>query len=153
MPTSFQRLELLSQQVHQAHRAAVGAELASRGLSEVNPLILTILRHMEQSSQSSFSQRDLARMLQISPAAVTNSLKIMEKNGYLTRQPEETDARRNRMSLTQKGREAVSGCEESFLAVSQRMLEGFTPEEQQLLLSFRQRMLANLRGSDPDKKE
>ena len=153
MPTSFQRLELLSQQVHQAHRAAVGAELARRGLSEVNPMILAILKHVEQTRPQSFSQRDLARVLNVSPAAVTNSLKSMEKSGYLCREPEEGDARRNRVELTDKGRGAVEGCEAAFLAVSQRMLAGFSPEEQAQLADFRARMLNNLRGSAPDQKE
>ena len=71
MPTSFKRLELLEQQVHQAHRSAVGMELEQRGLREVNPLILAILKHVEQAGAESFSQRDLARMMDISPAAVT----------------------------------------------------------------------------------
>ena len=153
MPTAFRHLELLSQQVHQAHRTAVGEELARRGLKDVNPMILAILKHMEQTQPQSFSQRDMARALDISPAAVTNSLKAMEKSGYVSREPEQEDARRNRVELTRKGREAVEGCEEAFLAVSQRMLAGFTPEEQALLVEFRSRMLHNLRESGPAQKE
>ena len=153
MPTSFQRLELLSQQVYQAHRTAVGADLARRGLSEVNPMILAILKHVEQTQPQSFSQRDLARMLEISPAAVTNSLKAMEKSGYISREPEQGDARRNRIALTDKGRFAVEGCEAAFQTVARRMLAGFSTEEQELLANFRARMLNNLRGEAPEAKE
>ena len=153
MPTSFKRLELLEQQVHQAHRSAVGMELEQRGLREVNPLILAILKHVEQAGAESFSQRDLARMMDISPAAVTNSLKTMEQKGYILRTPEEGDARRNRMELTELGRSAVQACEESFSAVQQRMLEGFTPQEQELFAQFRERMLNNLRGTPGQKEE
>ena len=153
MPTTFQHLELLSRQVHQAHRSAVGEEMARRGLQDVNPMILAILKHMEQTQPQSFSQRDMARALDISPAAVTNSLKSMEKSGYVSRAPEQEDARRNRVELTRKGREAVEGCEEAFLTVSQRMLAGFTAEEQAMLVDFRARMLNNLRGSVSAQKE
>jgi len=153
MPISFQHLDLLGRQVHQAHRAAVGAELARRGLSEVNPMILAILKHMEQTQPQSFSQRDMADVLHISPAAVTNSLKAMEKNGYISREPEENDARRNRVELTDKGRAAVDGCEEALLTVSERMLAGFSPEERTLLADFRSRMLTNLRTEVPVSKE
>ena len=153
MPTTFQHLELLSRQVHQAHRSAVGEEMARRGLRDVNPMILAILKHMEQTQPQSFSQRDMARALDISPAAVTNSLKSMEKSGYVSRAPEQEDARRNRVELTEKGRLAVEECEQAFLAVSRRMLAGFTPEEQALLVEFRGRMLNNLRGSAPAPKE
>ena len=153
MPISFQHLDLLSRQVHQAHRAAVGEELARRGLSEVNPMILAILKHMEQTQPQSFSQRDMADALHISPAAVTNSLKAMERNGYISREPEENDARRNRVELTDKGRAAVDGCEEALLAVSERMLAGFSSEERALLADFRSRMLTNLRAAVPASKE
>ena len=153
MPTSFKRLELLEQQIYHAHRAAVGGELDLRGLREVNPLILAMLKHVEQAGAESFSQRDLARMLDISPAAVTNSLKTMEQKGYILRTPEEGDARRNRMTLTDAGRGAVQGCEEAFFTVRKRMLEGFTPEEQELLAQFRERMLDNLRGAPGQKEE
>ena len=153
MPTTFQHLELLSRQVHQAHRSAVGEEMARRGLRDVNPMILAILKHMEQTQPQSFSQRDMARALDISPAAVTNSLKSMEKSGYVSRAPEQEDARRNRVELTEKGRLAVEECEQAFLAVSRRMLAGFSPEEQALLVEFRGRMLNNLRGSAPAPKE
>ena len=153
MPTSFKRLELLEQQIYHAHRTAVGEELDIRGLREVNPLILAMLKHVEQAGAESFSQRDLARMLDISPAAVTNSLKTMEQKGYILRTPEEGDARRNRMTLTDAGRGAVQGCEEAFFTVRKRMLEGFTPEEQELLAQFRERMLDNLRGVPGQKEE
>ena len=116
-------------------------------------MILAILKHMEQTQPQSFSQRDMARALDISPAAVTNSLKSMEKSGYVSRAPEQEDARRNRVELTEKGRLAVEDCEQAFLAVSRRMLAGFTPEEQALLVEFRGRMLNNLRGSAPAPKE
>ena len=116
-------------------------------------MILSILKHLEQTQTQSFSQRDMARALDISPAAVTNSLKSMEQSGYVSRAPEQEDARRNRVELTEKGRSAVEECEQAFLAVSRRMLAGFTPEEQALLVEFRGRMLNNLRGSAPAPKE
>lgn len=153
MPTSFKRLELLEQQIYHAHRGAVVHELERRGLREVNPMILAILKHVEQAGAERFSQRDLARTLDISPAAVTNSLKTMEQKGYLTRTPEEGDARCNRIALTDQGRSAVQGCEEAFSAVQKQMLEGFTPQEQEQLARFRERMLNNLRGVPGQKEE
>ena len=143
---SHQELELLSRQINQAHRAAVQAQLARSGLSEVgHPMLLTILKSGEADPQGQCcAQRELAELLYISPAAVANSLKSLEKGGYIRRGPEPEDARRNRVQLTEKGRRAVAGCEQTFSTVSQRMLDGFSEEEQALLLSFRKRMLRNL---------
>lgn len=144
-----QELELLSRQINQAHRSAVRNELAAAGLAEVgHPMLLTILQSTGEDDGQCDAQRELAEMLHISPAAVANSLKSLERGGYISRAPGR-DARRNRVSLTEKGRQAVDGCQRAFESVSQRMLAGFSPEEQAQLLSFRQRMLNNLLGAEP----
>lgn len=154
MTREIETLELLNQQIHQAHRRAVDAELARRGLSEVShPMLMTILQSYEQGGGPCQAQRELAQRLHISPPAVANSLKSLEKSGYIRREPEASDARCNRVFLTEKGRQAVEGCQAAFLAVSEQMLAGFTPEEQAQLSQFRQRMLANLRGEAPVSKE
>lgn len=148
MLPSVQELEMLARQVNQAHRSAVQAELNAAGLGEVgHPLLLTILQSSccQDPEGQCHAQRDLAQMLHISPAAVATSLKSLEKSGYIRREPGE-DARKNRVILTEKGQQAVRGCQDAFTAVSQRMLSGFSPQEMEQLLSFRRRMLRNLRG-------
>ena len=73
MPIPVNQLELLSQQLNQAHRSAVNAELSARGLSEVgHPVLLTILHSSAcQGPEGQCpAQRDLAQALHISPAAV-----------------------------------------------------------------------------------
>ena len=147
MSDTISQIELLAQQLHHAHRNAVGAQLTARGLGEVgHPVLLTILQSAQQASADGRppAQRELAQLLHISPAAVANSLKSLEKGGYIHRQPERGDARRNQVLLTDKGRQAVEGCQQAFTTVSRQMLEGFTPQEVELLLSFRRRMLENL---------
>lgn len=152
MTVSFHELELLAQQLHHAHRAAVDAELAARGLREIgHPVLLSTLQSSCDTDQecACHAQRELAELLHISPAAVANSLKSLERGGYIRRRPGR-DARRNQVALTDKGRQAVEGCQEAFETVSQRMLMGFSDQERELLLSFRRRMLHNLRGEGPE---
>lgn len=157
MDNIYQQLEMLSRQLNQAHRGAVNAELSARGLGEVgHPMLLSILKSSgDDPAECCFAQRDLADLLHISPAAVANSLKSLEKGGYLTRTPGAADARRNQITLTDKGREAIQGCIQTFAVVSHRMLADFTPEELEQLMDFRQRMLNNLRGGEaaPEKEE
>ena len=152
MLPSVPELELLARQINQAHRSAVHAELNAAGLGEVgHPMLLTMLQSSGTGSPTCqcHAQRDLAQQLHISSAAVATSLKSLEKGGYIRREPG-SDARRNHVILTQKGQEAVTVCQNAFASVSQRMLSGFSPEEQEQLLSFRKRMLANLRGDSPE---
>lgn len=145
----FHEMDLLSRQLHQSHRAAIQAELNAAGLKEVgHPMLVSILQSaVEDPSGQCQAQRELADLLHVSPAAVANSLKCLERDGYIRREPWRGDARRNRVILTEKGGAAVRGCREVFIRVSTRMMAGFSPEELALLAQFQRRMLDNLTNS------
>lgn len=154
MAAFAQEMELLSRRLTQAHRAAIQAELFAAGLEEVNhPMLVSLLQCAEEDPASCQAQRDLAQQLYVSPAAVANSLKGLERSGYIRRKPWRDDARCNQVFLTEKGREAVTGCREAFRRVSRTMLTGFSPEEQALLLAFERRMLQNLTRNTNNQKE
>ena len=149
METTFHEMDLLSRQLTQAHRAAVQNELNAAGLSEVgHPMLVSILQSAREGPDSQCqAQRELADLLHVSPAAVANSLKCLERDGYIHREPWQGDARRNRVILTEKGLQAVDGCRDAFRRVSARMLSSFSQEEREQLAQFQRRMLNNLLNS------
>lgn len=135
--------------LHHAHKRRVAEEQASRGLGDLgSPMLLLSLFSAEQAGEQ-WSQRDVARTLKLSPATVAVALKPLERDGYVERSADERDQRRNRVSLTDKGRRAVEKCGESFRAVDERMLSGFSPEEKEQLTGFFTRMIDNLGGVEP----
>ena len=149
METLFHEMELLSRSLSNAHRAAVQAELHAAGLEKVGrPMLVSILQSADEDPEGQCqAQRELADLLHVSPPAIANSLKCLERDGYLRREPWPRDARRNRVILTDKGTAAVAGCRDVFVRVSARMMAGFTPEELQQLAQFQRRMLDNLINS------
>ena len=151
MEVSFHEMDLLSRQFNQAHRAAVQTELNAAGLREVgHPMLMSILQSAEKDPDGQCqAQRELADLLHVSPAAVANSLKCLERDGYIRREPWQKDARRNRVLLTEKGAAAVEGCRDVFRRVSDRMMAGFSPEECAQLMDFQRRMLNNLLNFQP----
>ena len=156
MPVTSHEMELLARQINQAHRTAVQAQMHAAGLGEVgHPMLLSILESSQNAQGKSccHAQRELAEMLHISPAAVANSLKSLEKGGYIRREPSTGDARRNVVLLTDRGAEAVRDCHRVLDEVAARMLDGFSEAEKEQLMSFRRRMLNNLRGACPPQKE
>ncbi len=155
MEISFREMELLSRSLNQAHRAAIQTELNAAGLEKVgHPMLVSILQSAEEDPGGQCqAQRELADLLHVSPAAVANSLKCLERDGYVRREPWQRDARRNRVILTEKGAAAVEGCRDVFRRVSARMMAGFTEEELQQLAWLQRRMLDNLTAPDSHEKE
>lgn len=140
-------LGVLERQLHQARQSAIQAELAAAGLQEVgHPMLLCVLGITGEHHPDSplRTQRELARLLHVSPAAVTTSLKSLERRGYILREHRDGDARCNRVLLTEKGRQAVDDCLACLRRVSRRMYAGLTTEEQAVMRGFYLRMLDNL---------
>ena len=140
-------LGVLERQLHQARQGAIQAELTAAGLQEVgHPMLLCVLGITGEPHPDApvRTQRELARLLHVSPAAVTTSLQSLERKGYILREPGDGDARCNRVLLTDKGRQAVKDCLACLQRVSRRMYAGFTTEEQAIMRSFYLRMLDNL---------
>ena len=153
MSVSSREMEILSRQITQIHRAVVQAEMNAAGLGEVgHPMLLSILESYSDCGGCR-AQKELAELLHVSPAAVATSLKSLEKGGYIRREPGAGDARRNQVFLTEKGVESVRACRQVLEDVSSRMLRGFSEQEREQLVSFRQRMLDNLRANPEEKEE
>lgn len=139
------RKEFLFHALARAHFNAEQAGLSKRGLSNLgSPRILFALMDLDEMGYPPPTQRKLADILRISPATIATSLKSLEKSGYITRRPDETDSRKNLVSITERGRQAVLTSRQVFDSVNDYMYHGFSTEERQQLQQLHQRMLDNL---------
>lgn len=127
-----------------AHRNASQAEMGRRGIQDVGSPRLLMVLMMSPADQRPPSQRELADLLHISPATIATSLKSLERAGYVERQADEADSRRNLISITPKGRQAMETSRQVFDDVDDAMFDGFTEEEKRQLDSYHKRMLENL---------
>lgn len=147
---------LMLHQLNRAHRNATTALMARHQVQDIgNPILLFILstglEEQERGNAAIPSQKELAKLLHVSPATVANSLKSLERGGYVHKEPDPKDARRNQVSITEKGRQACIQCVQAFDDVDNQLLRGFSQPEQEQVLEYLQRMLENLReiGGDP----
>jgi DNA-binding MarR family transcriptional regulator len=78
------------------------------GLYRGQPFLLSVLWEREGITHS-----ELAAQMRVSPATVTNTIKRMEKAGFVVRRPDPEDQRVSRVYLTDRGRairERVGQC-------------------------------------------
>ena len=144
---------MLLHQLVRAHHNACTASLSQRGLRDVcSPRLLLELFHWPGAPEQPPTQKELADRLHCAPPTIAASLKVLERQGDVERRTDEKDSRRNRISITRKGRDAIRSAMEGFRKVDEYMYHGFSPEERELVYSFLRRMLENLYqiGGDRD---
>ena len=123
------------------HHACVERSLGDLGMHHGQHRMLVTLAKQQEDTPS---QKDLAESMGISPAAVTTTLKRLEKEEFIIRSATDEDNRRNEIRITDKGLTKITECREIFEATDRAMFEGFSEEEMATLLSFMERIDRNL---------
>ncbi len=125
------------------HRAVKDTLLNRAGLGDLGqPIILALLSCAPDRVIE--SQKELAHIMDVSPATITASLKSMERGGYIQRLPDENDMRRKRITITEKGLAAIEKVDAVFDRLDHGMYRGFSPEERARACALFSRMIDNL---------
>lgn len=127
--------------VSHMHHAAIEGRVSKLGFHHSQHRMLMHLARYEHIP----SQKELADAMGISPAAVTTTLKRLEKEGYIARSVTDEDNRRNEIRITDAGIAAVNASRDLFVAVDHRMFEGLTEDEIKTFTIILERMRDNLR--------
>ena len=138
------------------HELATNAVFNEYGIGNLGQPTLLFMLEGEERHGRFPTQREIARDLNLSPTTITVSLKSLEKHGCINKLPDDEDMRKNRISLTEKGREITKKCAEASDKVDETMYLGFSDEEIALISSFYIRMTENLRtltGDNRSQKE
>lgn len=140
-----ERPGMIFHQMLRAHHNACMTALAKQGLRDIgSPRLLVELSQYPDDPDQAPTQKELADRLHCAPPTIAASLKCLERQGYVARRTDERDSRRNRISITQKGRDILEANIRAFQQVDDHMYHGFSPEERELVHQFHQRILQNL---------
>ena len=103
-------------------------KLESIGLHHAQGMIL-----FQLWQKDGISQRVLAQALHITPPTATNTLKRMERDGWIKRRRKESDQRIVRVYLTEKAKRLRREARESFKEFDVEMTSMLTEQESQTL--------------------
>ncbi len=85
--------------------------------------------------------KDLARTLNLNNSALTGLAGRMEQKGLIERRPCEQDGRASRLYLTELGRRKIDSAKPLINELNERMTEGFTDDEVDVILRFLNRLV------------
>ena len=129
---AMHRLELL-------RRIKARSLMAASGLHPGQPRMLEYIR-----GNPGCTQKEAADELDVTPASAAASLKRLEKAGYVSRIPDEKDARRNRLYLTEAGDRQMEENRRQFSSLDERMFAGLTEDEVAAFRTACEKMFDNL---------
>ncbi len=99
------------------------------------------------------SQKELAKKMELSTAAVAVSLKKLEGGGYIARCADQADNRINRITITEKGKKTVKDSHAIFAALDTEMFEGVGREDIDLCMTILEKLTENIKNALGDEKE
>ena len=103
--------------------------------------------------QDSMSQKELAAKLNITAPSITSMIQKMERDQYITREPDRHDQRVMRLTLTEKGRSCIRAVEDVADRMEEIMLQGMSLEEKMLFRRFLIQAGENLMNHERKERE
>jgi len=137
----------LLRRIDRLHKLALRNRLVSEVKAEPGQPVILMILERAASSDYAVSQNDLAQALHVSDPTITTSMKSLVRQGYVSREQDPADRRRMLPKLTPQGEEAAKKCRRCFNKVNAEMLDGFTKEEEEQLLTMIRRIVSNLEKS------
>ena len=125
--------------LNKLHRAAIESKIEELGIHTSQHLALVTVA----KNEGKWNQIKVAEELGISAAAVSVTMKKLEKTGFITRRDQDEDARQKALSLTAKGRKVIDSTEKIFDEVDSEMCRNISEEDLDTLDSIITRMIAN----------
>lgn len=130
------------------HRYRISKSASKVGLYFGQPRILEYI-----TENDACTQKDVAIAMHISPASAAVTLKRLEKAGFITRNIDIADSRKNHLSVTEKGVLALKEFRRICDTTDEDMFKGFSDEERETLHNLLTRLHKNLDYENLTKEE
>ena len=110
--------------------------------------IMGYLAHQKQPP----CPRDVEKEFHLSHPTVSGLLSRLEQKGFIELRTDPDDRRCKRIYILPKGKECHDLMHQTILSNEQRIVDGFSPEEQELFGALLQRAIQNMGGSPCHRK-
>ena len=125
------------------HSLLCQARMRPFGLQPAEHMLLMRIAREE----GNLSQKELAKKMELSTAAIAVSLKKLEAGGYVARCADTDDSRINRVTVTEKGLLTAKESRILFDALDTEMFAGVSEEELDLCLTTMEKLITNIKNA------
>ena len=117
---------------------------AEEGLDEMTLMHGWIIGYLHRNEAHDTYQKDLEAEFGIRRSSVTNQVQLMEKKGYISREPVPGDARLKKINLTEDGKHTAIQIKHTLDHMEKQMLDGVDEESLNTFFAVADKIRANL---------
>lgn len=122
------------------------------GLDELTVMHGWIIAYLYQNLEREIYQKDIESRFSIGRSTVTNILKLMEKKGYLLREPVDRDARLKRLRLTETGIQLHEDTQHLIELLDEKTIQGISQEELEVFTQVVYKLKQNIEKQHAERK-
>jgi len=100
----------------------------------------------ELSIDNGISQNELSKKISVDKAHITRMACKLEENGFILREPDDSDARIHRLVLTKKGEDLLPEIKNLFASWTEILSSNFTEQEKNIIREFLLKMCLNAKS-------
>ena len=109
------------------------------------PLQIEIINYLSKNQDKIIYQRDLEENLQISKAAISEVLISMEKNGFIEKINDTSDARRKRVVLSSETKKMHEDIEKKIDKLNDTLLDGINNDDLNIFIKVINKLKDNMK--------
>lgn len=120
------------------------SSFSERGLTPVQCRVISYLYH---HSDTQVFQKDIESFFHIARSTATGILQLMEKNGYIERQPWPLDGRQKLLVLTEQGRAVEIETSQNFKHLEQILIKDIPPRDLDVFCHVMDQICSNVQAA------
>lgn len=128
------------------HRFAVNSPIRKK-IDHVTGTNGWIIAFLSCNKDRDIFQKDVEKEFDVTRSTASKVIDLMEQKGLVERQKVSHDARLRKLVLTAEADKLSALFEKDRTLLEETLMQGFTPEEEEILLGFLLRMKSNLENS------
>lgn len=122
----------------------INVMVKKKGIDEITMMHSFIIHYIYDNRDRDIFQKDIEKVFHMNRSTITNMVKYLEDQGYITRRQVPSDARLKKLGLTEKGERLHQIIGEAIRETEKKMQNALTPQETEQFIKLSHKIRSQL---------
>lgn len=122
----------------------INVMVKKKGIDEITMMHSFIIHYIYDNRDRDIFQKDIEKVFHMNRSTITNMVKYLEDQGYITRRQVPSDARLKKLGLTEQGERLHQIIGEAIRETERKMQNALTPQETEQFIRLSHKIRSQL---------